>query len=233
MASPTPRTSARLRRAAEAERAELAKQRAKLLRSRETLRSELQRVESVLDEIGDREQLLERLAGPFDAPLGDPVDPKPAADAGTEQSNSTVLKGPDIRRVAVQVILEHPEHPEALHYREWLDLVTAAGYQVAGKDPNAVFLSQISRSPVVRRATQPGMYSLDLGAPRRLRGELARAHSALAALPAAPSGPEERARVREERARLTTEIDHAEKALAEAEALLGHGNTSSPLAVAS
>ena len=40
---------------------------------------------------------------------------------------------------------------EALHYREWFDLLAQPGHEIAGKDPLAVFLTQISRSPVVRK----------------------------------------------------------------------------------
>ena len=45
----------------------------------------------------------------------------------------------------------------------------AAGHEIAGKDPLAVFLTQLSRSPVIRKGTRAGVYELDPTAPQRLR----------------------------------------------------------------
>ena len=56
-----------------------------------------------------------------------------------------------------------------MHYREWYELLERAGHEIAGKDPLAVFLTQISRSPAVRRGARAGIYELDRGAFHRLR----------------------------------------------------------------
>ena len=50
---------------------------------------------------------------------------------------------------------------------------------VAGKDPLAVFLTQLSRSPAVRKGAQPGVYELDRQAPARLRATLDDLHEQL------------------------------------------------------
>ena len=63
-----------------------------------------------------------------------------------------VLRGPAIRREAVCVVLAHPDRPDALHYRDWFALLKQAGFEVAGKDPLATFLTQLSRSPPCARA---------------------------------------------------------------------------------
>ena len=56
--------------------------------------------------------------------------------------------GPDIREVAVRLLVDNGR--EAMHYREWYELLERAGHEIAGKDPLAVFLTQISRSPAVQ-----------------------------------------------------------------------------------
>jgi hypothetical protein len=213
MVPPTPTPSARLVRAAAAERADLARHREGLLAARDRLRAELEAVEASLRELDDRDALLDRIAGP--APLA------VSAASADPTSAATPLRGPAIRRVAVEVLRARPDRPQALHYRDWFDALRAAGYAVAGKDPLAVFLTQLSRSPVVRRGTQSGVYELDPGAPRRLRERLDGLHAELRGLTAAPSPTADLTAIRARRAALTAEITRAEKALEEAEAVLG------------
>jgi hypothetical protein len=210
---PTPPTpSARRVRAAAAERADLARHRERLLAERDRLRATLEGVEASLREIDDRDALLDRLAGPAVAPASAPAS---AAAGGMP------LRGPAIRRVAIEVLRARPDRPQALHYRDWFEALRAAGYAVAGKDPLAVFLTQLSRSPVVRRGTQSGVYELDPTAPRRLRDRLDALHAELRGLTAAPSATADLTAIRARRAALTGEITRVEKALEEAETVLG------------
>jgi hypothetical protein len=206
-------------RAAAAERAELGRHRERLLSARESLRAELQAIEASLRELDERDALLDRLAGP-------PVRSAPAVTDGGERPRPgspehAPLRGPAIRRAAVEVLLAQPEAPQALHYRAWFDALVAAGYEVTGKDPLAVFLTQLSRSPVVRRGTQSGIYELDRGAPRRLRDRLDELHAELRGIAGTPSATADLTAIRGRRAALTTQITQVEKALEEAEALLG------------
>ena len=69
MVPPAPTPSARLVRAAAAERAELGRHRERLLSARESLRAELQAIEASLHELDERDALLDRLAGSA-GPLG-------------------------------------------------------------------------------------------------------------------------------------------------------------------
>ena len=64
MVPPAPTPSARLVRAAAAERAELGRHRDRLLSARESLRAELDAIEASLRNIDERDALLDRLAGP-------------------------------------------------------------------------------------------------------------------------------------------------------------------------
>lgn len=230
MVSSTPGPSARLLRAAAAERGELARHRGRLLTAREQLRDELARVDASLHELDERARLLDRLAGPT-AQQAAPDDDHPRAGDRQPPPGGATLRGPAIRRAAVEVLLARPEAPQALHYRDWYAAVRAAGHTVAGKDPLAVFLTQISRSPVIRKSTQPGVYELDTTAAQRLRGELERLHEDLRALAATPGAAPDLAAVRSRRAQIHTEIGHVEKSLVEAEELLGTSNPS-PLAAA-
>ena len=229
MVPPTPTPSTRLLRAVAAERAELDRHREKLLGAREGLRAELARVEGSLTEIDERAALLDRLAA-----SADPAVPnRTIAAAASAGQGGEPLRGPAIRRAAVRALLEHPERPEALHYRDWYEAVLAAGYTVAGKDPLAVFLTQLSRSPVVRKGTQSGVYELDRGGPRRLRRRLGELHDELRALTATPSAGADLAAIRARRTELNAEIGQVEKALEEAEALIAAGLDPGRLAAAS
>jgi hypothetical protein len=225
MAPSAPTPSARLVRAAAAERAELGRYRERLLTTRASLRAELEAIEASLRELDERDELLDRLAGPARPAPGPGDDARsPAgrsAPASGRPSGATQLRGPAIRRAAVEVLLAHPDRPQALHYRAWFDALVAAGYEVAGKDPLAVFLTQLGRSPVVRRGTQSGVYELDRGAPRRLRDTLDALHADLRGLTGAPSPTADLTAIRGRRAALTAQITQVEKALEEAEAVLG------------
>jgi hypothetical protein len=217
MVPPTPTPSARLVRAAAAERADLARHRDRLLAARDRLRAELEGIEASLRDLDDRDALLDRIAGPAPG-----VGPAAAATATAPRAGGAMpLRGPEIRRAAVEVLRARPDRPQALHYRDWFDALRAAGYAVAGKDPLAVFLTQLSRSPVVRRGTQSGVYELDPTAPRRLRERLDGLHAELRGLTAAPSATADLTAIRARRAALTAEITRVEKAIEEAEAVLG------------
>ena len=215
MVPPVPTPSARLVRAAAAERAELRRHRERLLGARERLRAELESVEASLGALDERDALLGRLAG-----AGSAADPQDAPSAPSSHPAPSLLRGPAIRRAAVQVLRALPDRPQALHYRVWFEALRAAGFDVAGKDPLAVFLTQLSRSPVVRKGTQSGVYELDTRAPRRLRDRLDALHAELRGLTAAPHATADLTAIRAQRAALTTQITRVEKALEEAEAAL-------------
>jgi hypothetical protein len=123
----------------------------------------------------------------------------------------------------VRLLAETAHADEAVHYRTWFELLTSQGYTPAGKDPLATFLTQLSRSPLVRRTTSAGMYELDLNfaetAHRRLdhlRVELSQAQN----LPSDAS-IQDIDTARERRAALTADIEATERALEEARRSLG------------
>lgn len=256
MVPPTPTPSARLLEAAAAERDALAGHRDRLVAARERLRAELAAVERSLEEVDERSDLLLRLTGGRDAdvrrgsgelvantarPMEECADAEPQRTMRVAQTGPIrpadrpggLLRGPAIRRAAVEVLLAQADRPEALHYRDWFDLVRAAGFDVAGKDPLAVFLTQLSRSPVIRRGTQAGVYELDVTAPARLGIALDRLHEDLRGLTARPEATADLAAIRARREQLTLEINQTEKALEEAEATLAAGGAIAAFATAS
>lgn len=71
------------------------------------------------------------------------------------------LRGERLREIAVQVLSSRHETGEPIHYRAWYELLRDEGYAVAGKDPLATFLAQISRAPEVTGiGRRSGLYRL-------------------------------------------------------------------------
>lgn len=95
------------------------------------------------------------------------------------------------------------------------------GFQIAGKRPEAVFLNQVTRSPLVKGTTSAGYYQLDLDAPERLHSLLDQQQTALMELmrqvPKDTTGLEEH---RQKQQELNTAIAKTQRELDEAQAAL-------------
>jgi hypothetical protein len=207
MTPATPKTSSRLLRAAAAERSDLDRHRDRLLARRDALRADLERIEAALVEVDERVALLARLAPPG-------AEPEPARAAVA--TSGTPLRGTAIRETAVRVLAGSSHAGGPIHYRRWLELVEASGYAVSGKDPAAVFLTQISRSPVIRKTSRSGVYELDRDAPERLRRRLAALQGRLRTVTATPADAADLAAIRAQREQTLAEITQTERALEEA-----------------
>jgi hypothetical protein len=103
----------------------------------------------------------------------------------------------------------------------------------AGKNPLATFLTQLGRSPVIKRATEPGVYQLDRDFPQHARvrlnqprAELRRAHEA-----PVDADADTLAAARECRTALFTEVERLERDLEETLRSLGATNGNGRLAV--
>lgn len=71
------------------------------------------------------------------------------------------LSGKRVAEVAVAVLKRERGPGQAVHYREWFALLQAAGFRVAGQDPLASFLAQVSRFPDVEAiGDRSGKYRL-------------------------------------------------------------------------
>lgn len=233
MTASLPQPSRRLLRAASAEQADLVRHRERLTRERARLLDELRALDAAL---GATERRLDMLAQLVGSPAA--LDPEPVAAVHPNGSTAVVdardelspkqppLRGPAIREAAVRVLLAQPEQIEALHYRRWYELLTEAGYTVAGKDPLAVFLTQLSRSPLIRKASAPGVYELDRRAAVRLRQRLDRLQAELREVTVAAPGPVELGAVRARRHELDLAISQVERGLEEALRVLGRPSSS-------
>jgi hypothetical protein len=184
--------------------------------------AKLGEIERMLADVEEREALLDRLAPRPDERAAGPDDSQVASDPGPAP-----LRGPAIRETAVRVLVRRGGI-EAPHYREWFELLARAGYGVAGKDPVAVFLTQISRSPVVRKGTQAGVYELDRHAPQRLARELDRLQAELRELTGRSPGTTHLGEIRARREQLTSAIGRAERALEEARRVLVRSDNPAP-----
>ena len=227
-----PNPSSRLVRAAAAEQTAVTRHRARLIEQRDQLTRELRRLDDALAAADERLLVLGHLTGTPEQ-TGRVVSPwsetariserdahAPTATSATSASRDK-LRGPAIREVAVQVLLAEPCQIEAIHYRRWYELLIAAGYAVAGKDPLAVFLTQVTRSPLVRKATQSGVYEIDRQAPLRIRQRLERLQLELREVTLDSQSPTDLAAVRARRHELDVSISHQERALEEASRVLG------------
>ncbi len=234
MSPATRQPSSRFVRAAIAERDELLRHRGRLGAERDGVRDELRRLDEALGDVDQRVAILEQLIGPAPHDAHEAAGEKPTTGLETvhgELPAGQFVRGPAIRAAAVKVVLEQPEYIEALHYRRWYELTREAGYVISGKDPLAVFLTQITRSPVVRKTDQAGVYELDRQAPLRLRQRLDRLENELRELLAVSAGdtPSSRARRHE----LDVAISQQERALEEALAVLRRGELGQALSAGS
>ncbi len=178
----------------------------RLRRRRDELSAKIARLAAEYDAVVGRLSLLERSdAGGLD---GQRSSAPPAV--------ARELNGASIRRIAVKVWLSSRPADAPIHYRDWYEVVASAGYSIAGRDPVATFLTQVTRSPLVQHTGKPGEYVLDLHFERRAREELHSLHERLiqAHRPQESYGelPEHR---REERRRLTARVEQLERALQE------------------
>ena len=227
-----PNPSSRLLRAASAEQADLVRHRERLSRERAALLDQLRQLDDAVGAVDRRLDVLAQIAGPVESfgarrevgvstPLasGALVPDVTADDAGA----GPLLRGPAIREAAVRVLVAQPNPIEALHYRRWYELLVDAGCGVSGKDPLAVFLTQLTRSPVVRKGSSPGVYELDRQAPLRIRRRLERLQAELREVTVTAREPVELGALRARRHELDLAITQEERALEEALRVLGDG----------
>lgn len=223
-----PKPSKRLLRAAAGERDDLRAHRQRLIAQRNGLLEEVHRVNDTIAQLDQRLEMLSQVLGPAGEAAGEDeaVNP-PAPDRTDVPPEVELIYGPRIREIAVRVLLGQPEFIEALHYRRWYDLLVSSGYAIKGKNPHAVFLTQLSRSPVIRRASQPGVYEIDRQAPLRLRQRLERLQAELRELSTA-TADEDLGSVRAKRHELNVSISQTERALEEALRVLRRQDAGAP-----
>lgn len=219
--TPTPpKISSRLARAATAELTELDRQRALILKRRSAVQAELEDLDKALGGVDERVALLKRIAPVEENLAGELVDESGALPA-VDLPAGKVLRGTAIRETAARLLAESPDATRPVHYRRLYGLLTESGYSVTGKDPLATFLTQLSRSPVMHKTTQAGVYELDRESPGRLRDQLSMLHTELRAATENPGPTGDLGEIRQRRGAVLSEITRVERALEEVARVLG------------
>ncbi|HSC21979.1 MAG TPA: hypothetical protein VLC07_09645 [Solirubrobacterales bacterium] len=199
-----------LRRAAAAERERITQALERNQARQAALREELSELDEEKRKLEERDRLLHDISSSTDEEAGAPGD-----------STGDGLKGADLRETAASLFYERHGGGEARHYRHWFTLLAEKGIEVAGKDPIATLLTNLSRSPVVVRGSEPGTYAIDEAAPQRIRSRLGELHAEFADLARMIEKSEApTADLVSHRANLLSEIRRNERLLAEAERIL-------------
>jgi hypothetical protein len=215
-----PGTSHRLSAAAAAERERLEREMTRIESRAADAAADLQRLVDERETLRERLALLDRLAPPppvqeeLKLEQDDLAEPPPAPPNG-------YLRGARIRTVAVHLLAASDAADLPIHYSDWFSMLERAGFGVAGKDPVAAFLTQLTRSPVVEKADGPGQYRLDLSATRELQRRLRDLQDELGQLHGGQQTLESIASVRERRSELTAALARTERAFEEAVSALG------------
>lgn len=96
----------------------------------------------------------ERLLAELESALG-------LADQLRLEDLDSRLGGQRLEQIAVGLLRTERQFGEAIHYKEWFDLVRRAGHEIGGKDPKATFLAQLRRSQAVEAVgRRSGLYRL-------------------------------------------------------------------------
>lgn len=226
MATPEPLVpSRRLQTAATAERERLSRELARVDSRAAELQRELDQLDVKRTALRDQLSVLARFAGAEDSAFpvartsGRANHLQPVREG--QPAPKAVLRGGRIREVAVLLLASSPNPRRPIHYQQWYELLQHAGYGIEAQDPAATFLTQVNRSPVVRRAGAPGVYALDFDAPSALRERLRKLEDELARTSVSGGSADELAAARERRTKLLTDARATERQLEEALRSLG------------
>lgn len=175
--------SSRLRRAAAAEVTRVDRSIARVDRRERDLLEQLSALHDTRATLEIERDALAHFAGTEVAKATE----EPAVTPGLRavpDADAVTLRGARIREQAIRVLVagRHVDCP--IHYRDWYQLLVAAGYVATGQDPLATFLTQIGRSPLVRSTGTKGVYVVDLEVgPRARQAGVARRGAARLPLP--------------------------------------------------
>jgi predicted nuclease with TOPRIM domain len=158
---PSIHKSDRFIQAAQTEHKRLERKRSQLSKKREDLQAKVDELDAEMEALDQEIVVLEGLTS----------HGKSSANLKLTVGGATVLRGAAIREIAVPLLMHERGHAP-VHYREWLGLLEDKHYEIHGKRPDAVFLNQVIRSPLVRATTNAGYYQLDLNAPEQLSARL-------------------------------------------------------------
>jgi hypothetical protein len=120
----------------------------------ESLREKADNLRAQAEQVEDEASAQERLLRSMDEILGI------ACQLPLDTSNQE-LRGQQLREAAIRILRDKELGAEPVHYRDWYEFLAERGLRVAGKDPVAAFLTQISRAEDVESVRpRSGLYRL-------------------------------------------------------------------------
>jgi hypothetical protein len=129
-------------------------ERGRLVARLEQEREQLETLQAVVKNLGERVVHDERMLREIESALG--KRPQLRLDQADIR-----LRGRRLEEVAVEVLANELDIEQPIHYRHWFELLRLRGYLVAGKKPVDTFLAQINRSPAVEKiGRRTGLYRL-------------------------------------------------------------------------
>jgi len=132
----------------------LVKERKRLIGRIEQETEQLESLQAVVEHLAARIAADGRMLREIDSALGKAPQMK-LEDADLR------LRGRRLEEIAIAVLAEADNPAEAIHYRDWFEMLRSRGYLVAGKRPVDTFLSQLNRSSAIERiGRRSGLYRL-------------------------------------------------------------------------
>ena len=119
-------------------------QRQQLLGRIQQQREQLEAMQRIVSELGERLAQDESTLRDIDSVLG-------KAPQLRLEEGDLLLRGRRLEEVALRVLAEERGSEAEVHYQEWFELLREHGHLVAGKEPLNTFLTQINRSEAVER----------------------------------------------------------------------------------
>ncbi len=222
--------SRRIQAAAAAENERVEREIARLDARASELTAELAAIQTAREELEHQRRVLNHFTNGREPARGEHASRRLEAlpdPRGAVSNGATLLKGASIRKAAVRVLAATHERERPVHYRDWFALLTAQGFLPGGKDPLATFLTQVSRSPLVKRTTTAGVYVLDHDFPSRARERVAMLNEQLLETQQLPphATVNQIAESRERGAQLLASLHETERQLDEALRSLGENDT--------
>lgn len=207
MPDPSGRPATTLRRAARQEHERITAEQERVRERIDQLQAEVEALEGVKRDLAARARLLQEV-----------MSTGLVAGPGSEK---VVLRGSRLREEAVRILVTRVGIREPIGYRDWYRLLREAGFVVLAKRPLAAFLTTVSRSPLVKRGSEPGSYYVDPAVVeglqqelREYRAELLHLEEHLATRPAGVSP------LQQHRLNLMASIRRLERQVAEADRIL-------------
>jgi hypothetical protein len=152
-------TRQRLIRAAQAEYDRVDSERGRLRERISALTAEIEQLQTTDRMLAGQARLLSEL-------MAERADPSDAP--------GVIIRGARLREEAVRVLIEQWGVRRPIHYHEWYRLFQETGlYVILSKRPIAMFLTTATRSPLVRRGRNEGVYYIEPAELDRLNQELA------------------------------------------------------------